>query len=62
VVLGSEEKALAASQHLRHNGYWVPAVRYPTVAQGQARLRITINATHSARDLHALHHELQHLG
>ena len=47
VVLGSDERAVAASAALRHLGVWVPAIRPPTVAPGTARLRVTVSAAHS---------------
>ncbi|MBV9998830.1 MAG: 8-amino-7-oxononanoate synthase [Verrucomicrobia bacterium] len=47
VKLGSEKDALAASSALRHAGIWIPAIRYPTVARGTARLRVTVSAAHS---------------
>jgi 8-amino-7-oxononanoate synthase len=45
--LGPEKDALAASAALRHAGIWIPAIRYPTVARGTARLRVTVSAAHS---------------
>ena len=39
---------------LKEQGVLVPAIRYPTVARGQARLRITVSAAHSAKDVDAL--------
>jgi 8-amino-7-oxononanoate synthase len=47
VVLGSDERALAASAILRHRGVWVPAIRPPTVPLGTARLRVTLSAAHT---------------
>jgi 8-amino-7-oxononanoate synthase len=47
VILGSDERAVAASRALRHLGVWVPAIRPPTVAPGTARLRVTVSAAHS---------------
>lgn len=46
LILGSEQAALDASTHLRDRGILVPAIRYPTVPRGTARLRITVNAAH----------------
>jgi 7-keto-8-aminopelargonate synthetase-like enzyme len=36
---------------LREQGIFIPAIRYPTVAHGQARLRVTLNAAHEAADI-----------
>jgi 8-amino-7-oxononanoate synthase len=47
VVLGSEERALAASAALLERALWVPAIRPPTVPVGTARLRVTLSAAHS---------------
>lgn len=46
IVLGSEERALAAAAHLLDQGLLVPAIRPPTVAVGTSRLRVTLCATH----------------
>jgi 7-keto-8-aminopelargonate synthetase-like enzyme len=61
IVLGEEEKALAASQKLKQAGFLVPAIRYPTVARGKARLRVTLSATHTADQIEALRAELRRL-
>ena len=54
VVLGGETRAVAAAATLREQNIFVPAIRYPTVARGAARLRITLTASHSATDLATL--------
>jgi 8-amino-7-oxononanoate synthase len=54
VVAGDEQLALAASERLREAGMWVPAIRYPTVKRGAARLRITLSAAHAPDDVAAL--------
>lgn len=54
VVLGSDEKALEAAKRLREQGFFVPAIRPPTVPEGQARLRITLSAEHGREDIEAL--------
>ena len=51
VILGGELEALGASKNLLEAGFLVPAIRYPTVARGQARLRITLSAEHSAAQI-----------
>jgi 8-amino-7-oxononanoate synthase len=54
LILGGETKAVEAAAALREQGIFAPAIRYPTVARGKARLRLTITATHSADDIRAL--------
>jgi 8-amino-7-oxononanoate synthase len=51
VILGDESKAVAAAGTLRQNNIFIPAIRYPTVARGAARLRITLTAAHSTADI-----------
>lgn len=48
IIVGSEKKALKMMELLFSAGYWVPAIRYPTVAKNKARLRVTVNALHKA--------------
>lgn len=45
-VLGSNEAALAAASALEQAGFLVPAIRFPTVPRGTARLRISLSAAH----------------
>ena len=54
LILGDEARANAVAADLRGRGIFVPAIRYPTVARGAARLRITLSAAHTAEDLAAL--------
>jgi 8-amino-7-oxononanoate synthase len=54
LILGEEERALAASQWLREKGFLVPAIRYPTVSRGAARLRVTLSASHTKEQVSAL--------
>jgi 8-amino-7-oxononanoate synthase len=54
VPCGDNADALAAAESLRSAGLLVPAIRYPTVPRGQARLRITLSAAHDSRDVAAL--------
>jgi len=52
--VGNEATAVALAARLEAEGLFVPAVRYPTVARGAARLRISLTAAHSAEDIRAL--------
>lgn len=45
VVLGSAERALVVAERLRARGFDVRAIRPPTVPEGTARLRISVNVT-----------------
>ena len=54
LVMGAEARALEAAAALREQGVFIPAIRYPTVARGQARLRLTVSAAHSAADVNQL--------
>jgi 8-amino-7-oxononanoate synthase len=51
IMIGDEKKAVAISQRLREQGIFIPAIRYPTVGRGEARLRLTLTAGHTAADL-----------
>jgi 8-amino-7-oxononanoate synthase len=50
LLLGSAERALAASRALEDLGLWVVAIRPPTVPKNSARLRITFSASHDSAD------------
>jgi 7-keto-8-aminopelargonate synthetase-like enzyme len=52
--MGNEAKAVATSAALRQRGIFIPAIRYPTVARGRARLRLTLTADHTNSDLDQL--------
>lgn len=47
LILGSEERALSEAARLQESGFFVPAIRYPTVPRNTARLRITLSAAHN---------------
>jgi 8-amino-7-oxononanoate synthase len=59
VPIGDEARAVATSAALRERDIFVPAIRYPTVARGQARLRVTLTATHTPDDISQLVAALQ---
>ena len=58
VILGTNEAALNASLALLEAGYLAPAIRFPTVPRGSARLRITLSAEHTAESIEGLHRNL----
>src|SRR5690349_6850375 len=54
LVCGEEEMALAMSRALEDRGFWVAAIRPPTVPEGRARLRITLGTGHDRLQIDAL--------
>lgn len=54
VILGSPEWTLDAAEHLANVGYLVAAIRPPTVPQGTSRLRMTVSAACTEKDLTGL--------
>jgi 8-amino-7-oxononanoate synthase len=54
IIVGDENKTVRTAAKLREQGIFVPAIRYPTVARGQARLRVTLTASHSSEDVSQL--------
>ena len=47
ILIGDSEAAMASSRKLFDDGFWVTAIRPPTVPRGSARLRITLSAGHT---------------
>jgi 8-amino-7-oxononanoate synthase len=54
VLLGSVARALSAQQELLNAGFWVVAIRPPTVPAGRARLRVALSAAHTEDQVDAL--------
>jgi 8-amino-7-oxononanoate synthase len=54
LILGSEERAMAGATLLSDAGFFVPAIRYPTVPRQTARLRITLSAAHEPDQIREL--------
>lgn len=53
-MVGDEQRALDLARTLRQEGFFVPAIRYPTVARSTARLRIAVSAAHSPLQIASL--------
>ena len=60
VLSGSEAMTLAMAQSLDASGFWVGAIRPPTVPEGGSRLRVTLAAHHAGDDITALVDALSH--
>ncbi|MDT4291291.1 8-amino-7-oxononanoate synthase [Methylomonas sp. MO1] len=54
VLIGDSGQTVAASQRLLEQGFWVSAIRPPTVPAGSARLRITFSVNHTEQQIDAL--------
>jgi 8-amino-7-oxononanoate synthase len=54
LIVGDETKAVKLATRLREQNIFIPAIRYPTVARGKARLRITLTGTHTSEDVSEL--------
>lgn len=61
-VIGTNEEALNASARLENLGFLVPAIRYPTVPRGTARLRVSVSAAHPPHAVTELAATLASLG
>ena len=51
LIVGDETKAVDLASRLRAQNIFIPAIRYPTVARGAARLRVTLTAGHVAEEV-----------
>ena len=56
IPIGDERTAVCAAAGLAERGFLIPAIRYPTVARGEARLRAAVCFHHSEADLRAAAH------
>ncbi|MDE2366208.1 MAG: 8-amino-7-oxononanoate synthase [Betaproteobacteria bacterium] len=61
LIIGGNDQAVEISAALRNEGILVPAIRPPTVAQGTARLRISLSASHTVEDVARLGETLREL-
>ena len=54
LVVGTAKRALELAEQLLLAGFWITAIRPPTVPEGTARLRITLSAAHSQAQVERL--------
>ena len=62
IRIGDNEKAVAFSLRLLEAGFWVPAIRQPTVPAGESRLRISLTAAHTRAQIDRLVDALSSVG
>jgi glycine C-acetyltransferase len=51
IIIGDEKKAMDISKKLLKKGFFVQAIRYPTVKKSQARLRISLSSEHKGTQI-----------
>jgi len=61
-IIGDEQRTIDVAGALRQEGFFVPAIRYPTVGKGTARLRIAVTAAHTEEQITSLGEALTRLG
>jgi 8-amino-7-oxononanoate synthase len=54
LVVGEPATAISLSRALRERGFWVPAIRPPSVAPGQSLLRLSMTTGHTPEMIHEL--------
>ncbi|GLS91480.1 8-amino-7-oxononanoate synthase [Psychromonas marina] len=54
LIIGDSQKALMVAEQLKALGFWVTAIRPPTVPVNTARLRITLTTSHELQDIKQL--------
>ena len=59
LICGEAAAAMAMAVALRERGFLIPAIRYPTVPRGSARLRVTLSAGHLDKEIDALNRVLE---
>jgi len=59
VIIGANEDTMTVCQDLLARGYFAQGIRFPSVPQGTARLRLTVMATHDKEQIQGLAHALR---
>jgi 8-amino-7-oxononanoate synthase len=54
VIVGDNARVMRLMDQLWERGFWVPAIRPPTVPEGSARLRVSLSAAHTTEQVAAL--------
>ena len=62
IVVGASSRAVELSERLHHVGYWAPAIRPPSVPDGESRLRISLSYGHTDEMVQGLADAMEALG
>ncbi|MBT2572364.1 8-amino-7-oxononanoate synthase [Bacillus sp. ISL-51] len=54
VIIGDAQEAVLFAKSLEEKGIYAPAIRPPTVPEGESRIRLTVTADRSVRDIDEL--------
>ena len=61
IIVGTSSTTMLLSQELLERGFWVTAIRYPTVPKGEERLRISLNCHLDNEDIDLFSETLKEL-
>ncbi|RSL30076.1 8-amino-7-oxononanoate synthase [Salibacterium salarium] len=62
VIIGDAETSVQFSKKLQKNGIFAPAIRPPTVPNGESRIRITVTASHNDSQVEHLLTSFKNIG
>ncbi|WP_428987022.1 8-amino-7-oxononanoate synthase [Virgibacillus pantothenticus] len=62
VIIGDQQLALEFSKELEEKGIYAPAIRPPTVPDGESRIRLTVTASHSMKEIDDVLHAFYIIG
>lgn len=51
VIIGDAEEAVIFAEKLQENGIYAPAIRPPTVPDGESRIRLTVTSEHDSKEI-----------
>jgi 8-amino-7-oxononanoate synthase len=51
VIIGDTQKSVLFAKKLQEKGIYAPAIRPPTVAIGESRIRLTVTTDHSLKEI-----------
>jgi glycine C-acetyltransferase len=58
VVIGDNARTMAVCEHLLERGFYAQGIRFPSVPEGTARLRVTPMSSHTEDEIDALAHAI----